>query len=101
MSKHGPSVIPAPGQPGFKVPEHFEGAVYYTAVQAGGGGDILAHDKDGNEFPTADGYYFQQWDKKKDQAIDGYFGPYESYEDMPDHVRANFADDFLQPGANA
>mgnify|MGYP000269903641 CR=1 FL=1 len=101
MSKHGPSVIHAPGQPGFKVPQHFEGAVYYTAVQAGGGGDILAHDKDGNEFPAADGYYFQQWDKKKDQGIDGYFGPYESYEAMPDHVRANFADDFLQPGANA
>lgn len=98
---HGPSVVPAPTDPNFKVPQHFEGAVYYTAVQVAEGGDILAHDKDGNEFPAPDGYYFQQWDKKKDQGVDGYFGPYESYEAMPDHVRANFADDFLQPGANA
>lgn len=94
----GPSVVPQPGDSNYKLPEHFEGAVYYTAVQAGEGSDLLAHDKDFNEIPAPEGYYFQQWDRAKDEAVDGYFGPYDSYEDMPDYVRANFADDFLQPG---
>jgi len=96
---HGPSVIPKPGDANYNPPAHFDGAVYYTAVVCGGGqGEVLAADIDGNEFPAEDGYYFQQWDKLSDhggKSIDGYFGPYDSYEDMPDYVRANFADDFL------
>jgi len=98
---HGPSIIPKPGDADYAPPAHFDGAVYYTAAQFSGCGEVLACDKDGVEFDAEDGYYFQQWSRRAEDggtSIDGYFGPYESYEAMPDHVRANFADDFLQPG---
>ncbi len=93
--KHKPDITPKPGDPNFAPPAHFAGAVYYWGVQVGHpvplGGEILGEDEDGNEVPAANGYYWQQWDPRKDQGIDGYFGPYERLEDMPDYVQANWA----------
>ena len=90
---HGPSVIPKPGDSEYKTPAHFAGAVYYLAIEVAQGGEVLDSDAEGNEFPAPEGWYFQQWDQVKDQGVDGYFGPYDSPESMPDYVRDNFVKD--------
>ena len=86
-----PSILPKPGDPNFTPRAHLAGAVYYWAVQVAEGSDLEGEDEDGNTVPAAPGYYWQQWDPKKDQGIDGYYGPYERLEDMPDYVQANWA----------
>ena len=91
MNTQAKSVVPAPGDPGYTTPPHFNGAIYYVAVQVADGGDLLGEDEHGNEVPAANGYYFQQWDPVSDQGVNGYFGPYNNLEDMPDYVQQNFA----------
>lgn len=82
----GKCILPKPGEPGFTIPPFIEGNTYYISHSSEG---ILGEDENGEEVEADAGWYFQQWDPKKDQGVDGYFGPYESPADMPDIVKEN------------